>query len=70
MQKAIDVLGSQKKLAEQAGISQAAVHKLLYGKCSPTLDTVIGIEEATKGAVLAADFLSEYQRQAQQLGPS
>lgn len=57
IQKAIEICGSQEKLAIKAGISQSAVHKLLRSKCDPSLSTIKKIEIATGGAVKAEEFL-------------
>lgn len=58
IQKAIQTCGSQVKLAEMAGISQPAVHKLLHSKCAPSLSTMKKIEIATGGVVKAEEFLN------------
>lgn len=48
IQKAIDIAGSQNRLAELSGVSQAAIHKLLTGKSkSMNTKTLFGISRAT-----------------------
>jgi len=62
IQKAIEICGSQEKLAIKAGISQSAVHKLLRSKCDPSLSTIKKIEIATGGAVKAEEFLFNHEQ--------
>lgn len=50
---AIDIVGTQKKLAEACGVSQAAVQKWLHGKSKVAPENVLPLVEATNGAVRA-----------------
>lgn len=48
IEKAISVCGNQVKLAEKSGLSQAAIHKLLYGKSKTmSVRTALLLEKAT-----------------------
>lgn len=52
IQRAVEIVGSQKRLAEACGVSQPAVHKWLNGGLvSP--EKVIAIVNATNGVVKA-----------------
>ena len=53
--KAIAVAGSQKKLAEACGVSQAAVSKWLMGG-GVSAESALAIERATDGSVRAEDL--------------
>ncbi|WP_273761564.1 transcriptional regulator [Aeromonas hydrophila] len=50
---AIDIVGTQKKLAEACGVSQAAVQKWLHGKSKVAPENVLPLVKATNGAVRA-----------------
>ncbi|MCX7132298.1 helix-turn-helix domain-containing protein [Aeromonas sp.] len=50
---AIDIVGTQKKLAEACGVSQAAVQKWLHGKSKVAPENVLTLVNATNGAVRA-----------------
>ncbi|MGP0820057.1 transcriptional regulator [Serratia sp. CY81489] len=55
IQRALDIVGSQKKLADECGVSQPAVHKWLNGgMVSP--ENVKAIVAATCGAVQAHEI--------------
>lgn len=57
IQKAIDIVGSQGKLARQVGVNQSAVSKWLRGGGIRS-EYISGIVAATKEQVTAADILA------------
>lgn len=60
IKQAIDLLGSQQKLAEACGVSQNAVHKWLSNKLRVSLENALKIEKATNGKVKAEMFNSNF----------
>ncbi|MGL4352235.1 MAG: transcriptional regulator [Plesiomonas shigelloides] len=50
---AIDIVGTQKKLADACGVSQAAVQKWLNGKSKVAPQNVLQLVNATRGEVKA-----------------
>lgn len=54
--RAIEVVGSQKKLAERIGVSQPNVFYWLHGKKKVSPERVPSIVEATNGLVLAYEI--------------
>jgi transcriptional regulator with XRE-family HTH domain len=58
IQKAIDICGTQSKLAEDSGVSQATIHKLLTGKSKDMRGkTASGLSKAT--GIPISDFLTQ-----------
>lgn len=53
---AIEICGSQSKLASKAGISQGAVNKYVRGEAMPRGETAIALSKATAGKLTPADF--------------
>lgn len=56
VKRAIDILGSQQRLAEACGVSQNAVHKWLLKGMRVSLENALKIEKATNGKVKAEMF--------------
>lgn len=56
VQKAIEVLGSQNKVAIACGVSQNAISKWLNGQSKVTLENALKIEKATDEKVKAEEF--------------
>lgn len=56
IKQAIDILGSQQKLAEACGVSQNAVHKWLLKGMRVSLENALKIEQATNGKIKAETF--------------
>ncbi len=54
--KAIDVFGSQAKLAAAANVSQQAISAALNGSRSISAEMAVAIERATQGHVQRADL--------------
>lgn len=50
---------SQSAFAEKCGVSQATVHKWLYGKNKPNTRTIIKIVAMTEGRVAIEDWFPE-----------
>jgi DNA-binding transcriptional regulator YdaS (Cro superfamily) len=53
---AIDIVGTQKKLAEACGVSQAAVQKWLHDKSKVAPENVLSLVNATNGMVKAHEI--------------
>ena len=51
IEKAILIIGTQKKMGEAIGVSQAAVQKWLHGLNPVSPKFVLPIEKATKGQI-------------------
>lgn len=49
--RAIEALGTQKKLADAAGVEQQTISKLLNGQRRITAEMAVAIERATAGQV-------------------
>ena len=60
IQRAIDELGSQPKLAREAGLSQQHISKLLNFQRSVSADIALAIERATKGRVRRWELRPDY----------
>jgi len=56
MQRAIYILGSQKRLSRAAGISQPFANEVAKGKKCLSLEYALRIEQATRGLVLAEEL--------------
>lgn len=56
IEEAIKACGSQRVLAEKAGVSQAAISKYLRGVMIPTGVTAKKLSEATGGLLKPSDF--------------
>lgn len=52
----VETSTSQSKFAETLGVSQATVHKWLYGKNRPAADTMVKIKQITEGQVAIEDW--------------
>ena len=52
----VETSTSQSKFAETLGVSQATVHKWLYGKNRPSADTMVKIKQITEGQVAIEDW--------------
>ena len=58
IEKAINRVGTQQKLAELTGLSQAAIHKLLTKKTvNPSKNTIIALSRAT--GIPTNDFFND-----------
>jgi DNA-binding transcriptional regulator YdaS (Cro superfamily) len=51
LERAVEVFGSQKKLADAVGCSQQHISLLLRGEVKVTGEIAVAIDEATKGDV-------------------
>lgn len=56
VKRAVSMLGSQKKLADAASISQQLISQLCTSATSISAETSVAIERATKGAVSRSDL--------------
>lgn len=57
IKRAIEIAGTQTKLAEASGLTQAAIHKLLSGKTRRiSAENALAIERATDGQVTRYDL--------------
>lgn len=66
LQKAIDIAGTQEKLAKKCGISQTAIHKMLKREGNIPLERAYQIEKATGGQVTKEQLRPDiYQDQHQ-----
>lgn len=68
--KAVDIAGSQARLAELVGTSQPNIHRMANGRQSVSLELALRIERATGGAVVAeglrpdlAELIEQWRRQ-------
>lgn len=57
IQRAIELVGSQPKLAEASGLSQQHISNLLKGHRRPSAEAAIAISKATGGRVPIADLI-------------
>jgi DNA-binding transcriptional regulator YdaS (Cro superfamily) len=49
--RAIEIAGSQRRLAEKTGLAQQMISKLLNGERGISAETAVAIEKATNGAI-------------------
>lgn len=56
IRRAIEIVGSQEKLAEMAGCSQQQISWLLTTAKKVSAEHAVGIERATNGAVVRSDL--------------
>jgi DNA-binding transcriptional regulator YdaS (Cro superfamily) len=51
IERAVEIFGSQKKLAEAVGCSQQHISLLIRGEVKVTAEIALAIDEATKGEI-------------------
>lgn len=56
VRRAVSIAGSQKKLADAAGLSQQLVSQLCTSSASITAETAVAIERATNGEISRRDL--------------
>lgn len=65
IQKAINLVGGQHKLAELAGVTQPAISYLLRGR-TPRYETAVRLSRAVNGAIAWQDFMEGKQGTTEQ----